>query len=210
MFQSDRIFVLAPHTDDGELGCGGTIAKYIASGKEVIYIAFSTCAQSLPTGLPADTLVKECRSATGNLGIKAEHLIILDFEVRQFYNQRQEILDQLLQLKKQYKPKTIFLPAKADVHQDHQVIYAEGMRAFKYEHVLGYELPWNNTQFQPTLFEKITDEQLLQKVSALQAYQSQSQRSYMQENFIRSLATVRGVQCNAELAEAFEVYRMSL
>ncbi len=37
-----RILVLAPHTDDGEFGCGGSIAKFIEAGKEVFYAAFST------------------------------------------------------------------------------------------------------------------------------------------------------------------------
>jgi len=50
--------------------------------------------------------------------------------------------------------------------------------------------------------------QLNKKIKAIKAYQSQSHRNYMQEDFIRSLAKVRGVQCNNEFAEAFEVYKI--
>lgn len=209
MFHTNRIFVLAPHTDDGELGCGGTIAKYIAEGKEVFYVAFSTCSQALPKDLPSDTLAKECKTATQKLGIKESNLILFDFEVRQLLFKRQEVLDALLQLYQQYQPQTVFVPAQHDVHQDHQVIYAEGMRAFKNCNVLGYELPWNNFQFQPNYFEKLSEEQLTSKIEALKEYQSQKHRKYMGEEFIRSLAVVRGIQCNTAFAEAFEVYRLS-
>ena len=207
MFHTQNILVLAPHTDDGELGCGATMAKYIAEGKSVTYIAFTSCWQSLPENLPKDTLLTECRSATKLLGIN--QIQFFDFEVRQLPFHRQESLEQLIKIKKELKPETVFIPAKNDVHQDHQVIYSEGLRAFKNSKVLGYELPWNNLRFQPGYFEKITEAQLELKQAALQEYRSQADRKYMSREFIRSLAVVRGIQCNAALAEAFEVYHLT-
>lgn len=198
--------ILAPHTDDGELGCGATIAKYVSQGRNVIYAAFSICDQSLPKDFAPGTLKTECRAATEILGVK--ETLFFDFEVRRFDSARQEILEILVQLKKKYQPQTIFLPAKNDLHQDHQVIYSEGLRAFKHQTILGYELCWNNTTFQPTLFISVTEEQLQTKIAALKCYASQKHRTYMQKDFQRSLATVRGVQCSQQYAEAFEVYRM--
>ena len=52
----NNILVLAPHTDDGELGLGGTISKLIELGKKVTYVAFSTAQQSVPEGFPKDIL----------------------------------------------------------------------------------------------------------------------------------------------------------
>ena len=206
MFTTNNILVLAPHTDDGELGCGATIAKYVSEGKQVTYIAFSTCSQSLPKDLPADTLARECTAATKALGIPKT--LFFDFEVRRLLFHRQEILEELIKLNKEIGPQTVFLPAEHDVHQDHQVIYAEGLRAFKNCNVLGYELPWNNFKFHPTYFEKISEKHLQSKVNALTEYKSQTGRKYMNADFARSLATVRGMQCNADYAEAFEVYRL--
>lgn len=206
MFNSQRILVLAPHTDDGELGCGASIAKYAALGKQIIYAAFSTCSQSLPAHFPKDTLADECREATELLGV--QQLILCDFEVRHFQKQRQEILEELVSLNKEYQPQTVLLPARNDVHQDHQAIYAEGIRAFKNCNLLGYELSWNNLQFTPTYFEKIEEQHLKKKQEALHQYKSQSHRKYMRDEFIRSLAIVRGVQADAPLAEAFEIYRL--
>lgn len=208
MVKAERIFILAPHTDDGELGCGGFIAKQIAAGNEVYYIAFSTCSESLPKELPADTLSAECKSATSALGISGSRLILFDYTVRHLQAKRQEILEELIILKNKYQPTTVLLPAQNDIHQDHQAIYEEGLRAFKHSTVLGYELPWNNWRFQPTYFETLTEENLSAKINALKHYKSQEKRTYMQESFIRSLAVVRGIQSGASLAEAYEVYRV--
>jgi LmbE family N-acetylglucosaminyl deacetylase len=207
MLHTNRILILAPHTDDGELGCGASIAKYIAAGKSVTYIAFSTCSQSLPKDQPGNTLEIECRAATQALGI--QEVRFFDFEVRRLLFHRQEILEELIVLNKTLNPETVFIPAQHDVHQDHQVIYAEGLRAFKNCNVLGYELPWNNFRFAPTYFERLEKNHLAAKQNALQEYKSQAHRPYMQSSFMVSLATVRGVQCGAALAEAFEVYRLS-
>lgn len=206
MFNTKNILILAPHTDDGELGCGASIAKYIAEGKRVTYIAFSTCSQAIPDNLPKDTLATECKNATNALGIS--NTIFFDFEVRKLLFSRQEILEGLLKINRELQPETVFLPAENDVHQDHQVVCAEGLRAFKNCNVLGYELPWNNFRFHPNYFEKVTEQHLMSKQAALREYKSQAGRKYMNEEFIRSLAIVRGMQADTFLAEAFEIYRL--
>ncbi|HWR32917.1 MAG TPA: PIG-L deacetylase family protein [Chitinophagaceae bacterium] len=202
-----KILVLAPHTDDGELGCGGSIARFCAEEKEVYYAAFCLCSKSLPANLPANTLELECKKATAVLGIPASNLILFNFEVRELPAARQKILEELLHLNKNLTPDMVLLPAASDIHQDHQVIHQEGMRAFKDTNLAGYELPWNNYSFNTNLFMRLSQDNLNKKVESLKAYQSQQHRNYMQEDFIRSLAKVRGVQCNSEYAEAFEVYK---
>jgi LmbE family N-acetylglucosaminyl deacetylase len=208
MFDPKKILVLAPHTDDGELGCGGTIAKFIAEGREIWYAAFSICSKSLPQGLPADTLAGECKKATSVLGIPADHVTLFDFEVRIFPTLRQEILEKLVQLNKKINPDLVFIPSAADIHQDHGVIHTETLRAFKNSSLLGYELPWNHAPFKSPFFITLSGKDVAKKSEALKEYQSQSHRNYMQEDFIRSLAKVRGVQANSEYAEAFEVYKL--
>jgi LmbE family N-acetylglucosaminyl deacetylase len=207
MFNPQRILVLAPHTDDGELGCGGSIARFCAEGKEVYYSAFCMCAKSLPPDTPSDTLEKECKKATASLGVPASNLILFDYEVRELPNSRQQILEEMLQMQKNIRPDLVFIPAAADIHQDHQVVYQEGMRAFRNVTTAGYELPWNNYSFRTNYFVSFNDDMLSKKVNALRLYISQSHRSYMQEEFIRSLATVRGLQSGSRYAEAFDLYR---
>lgn len=207
MFNPKKILVLAPHTDDGELGCGGTIAKFCAEGREVHYAAFCLCSKSLPAGLPPDTLEQECRVATAILGIPASNLILFNYEVRELPAKRQVILEELLQLNNRIQPDLVLLPAASDIHQDHQTIHQEGMRAFKNVTFAGYELPWNNYSFNTNFFIRLSESELNKKIDSLRSYESQSHRNYMHEEFTRSLAKVRGVQCNTQWAEAFEIYK---
>ncbi len=71
-----KVFVLAPHSDDGELEAGCTIAKLIEIGMEVFYPTFSTAEQSVPAGFPKEILKTEVKNATIKLGIKPENLSI--------------------------------------------------------------------------------------------------------------------------------------
>jgi LmbE family N-acetylglucosaminyl deacetylase len=208
MFDPKKILVLSPHTDDGELGCGGSIAKFIQEGKEVWYAAFSLCSKSLPVGFPGDTLEHECKKATALLGIPSANVILFDFEVRVFPKHRQEILEELVSLNKKIAPDLVFIPAVADIHQDHGVMHEEALRAFKNCSLLGYELPWNHPPFTSPFFINLSADDIAKKSAALKEYHSQTHRNYMQEDFIRSLAKVRGVQSNTEFAEAFEVYKI--
>lgn len=207
---SKRILVLAPHTDDGELGCGATIAKQIEKGDEVYYVAFSICSRSLPAGWAPDTLAKEVALATKELGLPNENLILYDFDVRRFYDVRQDILEEMVKLKKQIQPDIVYVPSPTDIHQDHQVISQEGLRAFKNCSLLGYEMPWNNIAFNTRAFSVVDDNHIQKKINALEKYETQKQRTYLNPDFIRSLATTRGVQIGVKYAEAFEVIRWML
>lgn len=110
-------------------------------------------------------------------------------------------------MNKDIKPDMVFLPSASDIHQDHQVVHQEGVRAFKNTTFAGYELPWNNYRIHTNFFICISESELNKKIESLKMYKSQEHRNYMKEDFIRSLAKVRGVQANSEFAEAFEVYR---
>lgn len=208
MTRKENILVLAPHTDDGEIGCGGTIAKYCAEGRNVYYAAFSICTRSLPKDWAPDTLAVEVKEATQVLGIKPENLVLFDYDVRHFYQFRQDILEEMIKLKNDIKPDLVFVPSPTDIHQDHQVISNEALRAFKNTSLLGYEMPWNNISFNTRAFEILDESHINTKVAALAKYRSQAQRSYLNESFIRSLAITRGVQIGAPYAETFEVIRL--
>ena len=207
MTANNRVLVLAPHTDDGELGCGGTISRMVEEGREVYYAAFSTAAESVPPPFPPDILEKEVREGTKVLGIPAANLLVYKYKVRHLPHMRQEILEELVRMKREIDPGTVFLPSAQDLHQDHQTVHIEGLRAFKTVTVLGYELPWNNLSFDYRHFCMLTREHVQTKIAALRCYQSQQHRPYTQEEFIWSWARTRGGQIMVEYAEAFDVLR---
>ena len=201
------ILILAPHTDDGEFGCGGAISYFISIGYRIVYVAFSAAEQSVLPHLPRDILRREVLEATAELGIIREDCLVLDFEVRRFPELRQQILDKMIELNQHFQPKIVFLPSTNDTHQDHQTIAQEGFRAFKRTTMLGYEVPWNNLDFRTSCFLGIDQKYLDAKIRALDHYQSQQHRSYADPDFIRGLAMTRGVQIGKRYAEAFEVVR---
>lgn len=202
-----RVLVLAAHTDD-EFGCAGTIVRLVAAGAEVRYVALSRCEESVPAGLPEDVLETECRACASSLGLAPEHVSILRFPVRHFPRFRQEILETFVAMRKDFLPDLVMLPSSFDTHQDHRTVYEEGFRAFKHSTMLGYELPQNLISFDNSAFVMLSEDDLQRKIRALEEYRSQMFRSYAAADFIRSLATVRGVQCNGQFAEAFELVRL--
>ena len=129
----NKILVLAPHTDDGEFGCGATINKLINEGFDVYYAAFSACQQSVLKEFPSDILITEVKAATQKLGIKKENLILFEYDVRTFNYKRQEILDDIIKFKKEIDPDLVFIPSLNDIHQDHATIANEAVRAFKFK-----------------------------------------------------------------------------
>jgi len=205
-----RILILAPHTDDGELGCGGAITRFTEEGHDVYYVAFSTAEQSLPPGFPPNTLEIEVKAATKVLGISQKNLIIFNYEVRKLNYSRQEILEQLVKLRNDIKPSLIFLPSPNDLHQDHHTVSEEGIRSFKNSSILGYELLWNNISFNTQSFVILSESHIRTKLRALQEYKSQYHRKYLTEEFVTGWARTRGTQINADYAEAFEVIRWIL
>ena len=204
----ERVLVLAPHTDDGEFGCGGTMARLVEAGAEVRYVAFSIATKSLPEGFPPDTLAREVREATTELGIPESQLTVHDFEVRTFPQSRQEILEVLIELWEEWKPEVVFQPSVHDIHQDHQVIAAEGLRAFKRTTILGYEIPWNNFDFSYQWYFALDREHVERKAAALARYASQRHRRYSDPEYIWNVARTHGINVNREYAEVFEVYRV--
>ena len=202
-----KILVLAPHTDDGEFGCGGSIARFLEEGNDVYYVAFSTAKESVPEGMPKNILEIEVKKATKRLGIDPKKLIIYRFTVRKLNYVRQDILEEMVKINRDIKPDLVFMPSPHDTHQDHFTVSKEGMRAFKETSILGYEIPWNNFTFQTQSFIHLEKRHIDKKIYALDAYNSQKMRSYATKEYIESLAITRGVQISGKYAEAFEVIR---
>jgi LmbE family N-acetylglucosaminyl deacetylase len=207
-FKPQRALVLAPHTDDGEFGCGGTIARFLEEGVEIFYVAFSICEESVPQGFEKDALAREVREATSTLGIPAKNLIIRSYPVRRFPERRQEILEDLVEMRRQLTPDLVFLPSLHDIHQDHQVIAAEGVRAFKAATLLGYEVPWNNLNMGFSTLVLLKETHFQKKLAALACYKTQQRRFYANEESIRCLAQSRGLLVSHKYAECFELVRL--
>lgn len=195
-----RILALSPHTDDVELGAGGTLTKLIQQGAIAHVVAFST-------GYAAED---EFWASMHTLGVS--EATVWNFENKKYYLSRQVILDMLIKLGSAFCPDTILVPSTNDIHQDHQVATIEAQRAFRHCTILGYELPRNTVAapFRSLCFSGLSEQHIDLKIEALALYESQSGHKYMQGEIIRSLARVRGLQIGVKYAEAFEVLKWVL
>lgn len=189
------ILALAPHTDDIEFACGASLHKWSERGDIINAVSFS-CGT-------ADKA--EFNQAVTHLGVSYTKL--LNYETRRFGEYRQLILDELIRLDRSIRPDLVLIPSSSDTHQDHQVIREEGFRAFKRTSLIGYEMPQNNLNFTTNMFVRIEEENIQAKIKALKCYESQKERPYISEDFIKGLARVRGMQAGCQYAEAYEVIR---
>lgn len=202
-----KVLALSPHTDDVEIGCGGTLARMKAEGLDIRSVAFSAAEESVPAGLPIDTLRKEFVRAQQELGIGAASCEVLDFKVRYFPRDRQDLLEVLVKLNRTFQPDLVLVPSANDTHQDHRTVAEEAYRAFKRTSIWAYEVPWNQPVSHLNGFVSIDEAHLERKLAAVGAYESQRHRGYVSPEFVRSLAVVRGSQMGVPLAEGFEIVR---
>jgi len=195
MLNSKRVFVLSPHADDAEICCGGTIARLVENKAEVYLHVFAK----------PEEREKELERSLTLMGIK--QCFLYNIPIRNFDKHRQLILNKLIIRKEKLKPDLVIQPSLTDLHQDHGVIAHEGVRAFKDVNLYGFETPWNNLTFEAQMFVRLDLKHLTKKVDAVKCYKSQSHKSYISNNYIVSLARVRGVQIGFKYAEMFSVIR---
>ena len=202
------VLALGPHVDDIEIGCGATIAKFVERGYDIFWIIFSLCESSLPENCDIGTIEGELYNSASKIGVPADNIIIHNYPVRHHQENRQKILDDLILARKDLNPDVIFLPSKNDIHQDHQTIHSEGIRAFKGRNIFGYEMIWNSFSNNLSTFSVIDDGHLDLKIKALNCYNSQKDRLYFNDDIFYSLAKTRGIQIGKKFAEAFETYNL--
>lgn len=208
-----NILIISPHTDDAELGCGGSIIRFIQESHNIFWLTFSTAEDSLPEGFPKNALKNEFLNVLKSLNLNESNYKICNFRVRYLHEHRQDILQELIELRSHVNPELVIGPSINDFHQDHQIVANEMIRAFKTtSSIICYELPWNHIEFNTQLFIKLSEKHLEKKCELLYNYKSQlaRNRNYFSNKFIQGLAKVRGVQCNSEYAEAFEVIRWTI
>jgi LmbE family N-acetylglucosaminyl deacetylase len=207
---SERILILSPHTDDAELGCGGFISRLIDEGKSIMWLVFSTAEESLPKGFPPNTLAKEFLNVANYFRLRKTDHKVFDFKVRKLHEKRQDVLEELVSVRKNFKPDLVIGPSLNDFHQDHSVVANEMIRAFKTSSsIICYELPWNHIRFETQFFVRLSEKNIDDKAKVLQFYESQHyvKKGYFSTDFVKGLAITRGTQIGERYAEAFEVVR---
>jgi LmbE family N-acetylglucosaminyl deacetylase len=211
MLGLSRILFLGAHPDDLELAAGGLISQLAKQDAVEFRVAiFSDCNSSLPAGFPANTLINEFYNSMGILGVDKSKLTIFNYPVRCFTEHRQDILQDLIDLRNDFNPELVFAPSKDDVHQDHSLLGHETIRAFKLLNLFEYTHPWNISEYAQNSFFQISELDLDTKISAIGEYVSQSNRAYCRPESISGIASFYGAQAGLEFAEGFRSVRINM
>jgi len=189
-----KILLLAAHPDDIEFSMGATVSKLIREGHEIYMFCFCDC----------DIKDEFYKSITLFKQIKI--IGIYDYKVRTLPEHRQQVLE-ILKNTTPYKMDVVYLPCSFDIHQDHEVIHNEGVRAFKHSTIYGFSFAWNNIKEDLRHFELVTQEDIDLKMRAIECYKSQESRYYSNIDFILSQIKVNGKKINRNFAECFEIIR---
>lgn len=196
------VIAIAPHIDDVELGAGATIYR-LAKSNDVYYVGLS-----LPPLVDAHTFMCEFRASSQVLGVREDRTILRNYDPRDLFSTRSDILQLFYDLSRDLRPDLVLIPNGQDIHQSHEVVYAEARRAFKYTTMLGYELPWNSMDFSMDVFITLTADEVAAKTAAINAFRTQKHRNFFSNDIVADLARVRGKQIGREFAECYELVRL--
>lgn len=185
MIEQLDILAFGAHADDVEIGMGGTIAKYVASGKK-IGICDLTRAELSSNGTVEGRQL-EARRAADILGVQVREN--LKHRDRGLYL-TEEAIKEVVTIIRKYRPKVVFTPYIVDRHPDHgnctniveEAFFSAGIRKFHTDDEYPSFRPAKLIYYMINGFHKpdfvidISDF-IEQKVASLNAYESQFQTS---------------------------------
>jgi len=196
-----RVLCLGAHSDDIEIGCGGSILRLLHTYKncDVTWVVFSAKAQRRREALSsARRFLKDARVKT---------VITKGFEESFFPYRGEEIKGFFEQLKKRVAPDLIFTHYRHDLHQDHRVICELTWNTFRKHQILEYEIPkYDGDLGQPNVFIPLTQALCKEKVKGLMdGFSTQRSRQWFTEDTFYSLLRLRGIESGGleKYAEAF-------
>jgi LmbE family N-acetylglucosaminyl deacetylase len=202
-FYGRRVCFIGAHPDDIELGAGALIA-HIASQTEVRCITLSDN-QKNPALV---NVVDEHYASMSVLGVPRENVVVGQFETRRFPHARQEILEYLIALNRDFHPDIVFTHTKNDLHQDHATATEECLRAFRGITVLGFDVLRSSYGFFPNFLVEVQEEDVQKKLAALAEYKTYATRYYFDPQITRATLIRHGALAERPYAEGFDILRV--
>lgn len=194
------VLCLGAHSDDIEIGCGGTILRLLEEypDAEVHWVVFSA------TGVRGAEAQEAARLFAGPKALRGLQLKTFPDGFMPFVGA--EVKGAFEDLKS-ISPDLIFTHNKKDAHQDHRLLAELTWNTFRDHLILEYEIPkYDGDMGQPNFFVPLETRVCQQKVQHLMdAFKSQRSKRWFEENTFLSLLRLRGMECNAPsgYAEAF-------
>jgi LmbE family N-acetylglucosaminyl deacetylase len=202
-FFGKKVLFLGAHPDDIELGCGALL-HHIVKQTDVLCVTLSDN-QKNPD---LQNVKNEHYESMAILGVAKEKIILGPFTTRIFHDSRQEILEYFLQLRREFRPDLIFVHSKQDVHQDHNAMTDESLRAFRGITVLGFDVVRSSYGFFPHFLVEVSEEDVNKKIEALSCYETYRDKYYFNSELTRSIMVRHGALAEVPFAEGFDILRI--
>ncbi|MCI0479887.1 PIG-L family deacetylase, partial [Candidatus Uhrbacteria bacterium] len=153
-------------------------------------------------------LVEEHYRSMAVLGVPKENVVLREFETRNFPRDRQQILEVLYELNHHLRPDIVFTHSRADMHQDHNVVTDETLRAFRGTTVLGYDVVRSSHGFFPNFLVEVDAGDVDRKIAALAEYGTYADKYYFQADLTRATLIRNGALAERPFAEGFDILRI--
>ena len=196
-----KLLCLGAHSDDIEIGCGGTILQLLScrANVHVTWVVFSSPGKR----------ESEARASAALFLQQAQEqkVVVVNFRDGFFPYQGADIKVFFEELKKDLNPDLIFTHYRDDRHQDHRTISDLTWNTWRRHLILEYEIPkYDGDLGAPNFFVPLSSEICARKIKHIcEVFQSESNKAWMTEDTFQALLRLRGVECAApsRYAEAF-------
>jgi len=202
-FFGKHVLFLGAHPDDIELGCGALL-HHIVGQTDVLCVTLSDN-QKNP---PLKNVVRELYESMAVLCVPKEKVVVQEFTTRKFPDMRQEILEYMLEIRREFKPEIVFTHTRQDIHQDHNVVTEEALRAYRGITVLGYDVVRSSYGFFPHFLVEVTAEDVEKKIAALSMYETYHDKYYFDADLLRATMVRHGALAECPFAEGFDILRI--
>ena len=204
-----HVLCLGAHSDDIEIGCGGTILRLIE-----LYLAASFT--WIVFSAESDTRKHEALAGAARFlaDAAAQNVVVKDFRVTFFPADATAIKEYFEERKSAGDPDLIFTHYRHDLHQDHKLISDLTWNTFRNSLILEYEIPkWDGDLGRPNVYVPVERQHADRKVEILlDAFPSQRDKHWFSEETFRAVMRIRGIESKAPsgYAEAFHCRKLAI
>lgn len=203
-----RLLVIGAHSDDAEIGCGGTVLRLLAehSGMSVTWVVLAaTGERELEAGRSAEALLQGAADVEIVMGGLRDAFLPHHWA---------ETKDLFERLKAELDPDLVLTHQRSDLHQDHRIACELTWNAFRDHLILEYEIPkWDGDMGAPNVFVPLSKDAVSRKVEHLmEHFASQRSKRWFTPDLFEGLMRIRGMECASEsgFAEAFYGHKVSI
>jgi LmbE family N-acetylglucosaminyl deacetylase len=201
-----KILALGAHADDIEIGCGGTILRFLDENPatEVVWVVFGASEQRRTEALESANLFLA--------NAQRKEIVVKEFRDGYFPYIGTEIKDFFEELKRKYVPDLILTHYRGDLHQDHRLVSELTWNTFRNHLILEYEIvKYDGDLGTPNFFVPLTESIARKKIQTIvECFRTQNDKRWFTEDTFSSILRLRGVESNAsdKYAEAFYSRKM--